>query len=186
MMRPLALIFGFRAKTDSSAEISEFCYMEIWHFGLQNLIVADNWHPCHKVSLWEIKMAPYDIREEYQPSGARGTCSPPATPHHLQNPIWPPGGPKVADGVWKGVYPLVFGRSRQLSLNKFFDPSTPSMRKVDNGKEKRKEKKKEILWVYFTSPQIKIWPLSKAKWRPKSFPSWTLDLSLFLLLKLSH
>ena len=29
------------------------------------------------------------------------------------------------------VYPLVFGRSHQLSLNKFFDPSAPSMRKVD-------------------------------------------------------
>ena len=39
----------------------------------------------------------------------------------------------MADGV--------LGRSRQLSLNKFFDRSTPSMRKVDDGK--RKEKKKE-------------------------------------------
>ena len=37
----------------------------------------------------------------------------------------------MADWVWKGVY-------RQLSLNKFFDTSTPSMRKVDDGK-KRKE-----------------------------------------------
>ena len=27
----------------------------------------------------------------------------------------------MADGVWKGVYPLVLGRSRQLSLN--IDPS---------------------------------------------------------------
>ena len=42
----------------------------------------------------------------------------------------------MADGVWKGVYPLVVGRSKQLLLNKFFDPSTPSMRKVDNGGEK--------------------------------------------------
>ena len=30
----------------------------------------------------------------------------------------------MADGVWKGVYPKVFGHSKQLSLNKFFDPST--------------------------------------------------------------
>ena len=30
-------------------------------------------------------------------------------------------------GIWKGVY------SRQLLLNRFFDPSTPSMRKVDGG-----------------------------------------------------
>ena len=44
-----------------------------------------------------------------------------------------PEGPKMADGVWKGVYPQVLGRSRQLSLNKFFDASTPSMRKVDDG-----------------------------------------------------
>ena len=28
-------------------------------------------------------------------------------------------------------------------LNKFFDPSTPSMRKVDDGEEKRKDKRKE-------------------------------------------
>ena len=49
----------------------------------------------------------------------------------------------MADGVWKVVYPWVFGRSRQLSLNKFFDPSTPSMRKVDNGEKKRKKRKKK-------------------------------------------
>ena len=48
----------------------------------------------------------------------------------------------MADGVWKVVYSQVFGHSKQLSLNKFFDPSTPSMRKVDNG-EKKKKKKEE-------------------------------------------
>ena len=48
----------------------------------------------------------------------------------------------MADGVWKGVQSQVIGRSRQLSLNKFFDPSTPSMRKVDDGEEKEKEKRK--------------------------------------------
>ena len=37
---------------------------------------------------------------QYQPSGEGGTCSPPATPHCLQNPKGPPGGPKMADGVW--------------------------------------------------------------------------------------
>ena len=49
----------------------------------------------------------------------------------------------MAEGVWKGVYPWVFGRSKQLSLNKFFDLSTPSMRKCHdggNGKKKRGEK----------------------------------------------
>ena len=35
------------------------------------------------------------------------TCNaaPPAMPHRLQNPKWPPGGPKMSDGVGKGVYP---------------------------------------------------------------------------------
>ena len=50
----------------------------------------------------------------------------------------------MTDGVWKGIDPLVFGRSKQLSLNKFFDPSTPSMRKGrDGGKKNGKEKKKK-------------------------------------------
>ena len=31
------------------------------------------------------------------------------------------------------MYLLVFGHSKQLSQNKFFDQSTPSMRKVDDG-----------------------------------------------------
>ena len=57
-------------------------------------------------------------------------------PHRLQNPKWLPRGPKMVDGVWKGVYPYVFGRSKQLSLNKFFDPSTPSMRKGRDGEKK--------------------------------------------------
>ena len=57
----------------------------------------------------------------------------------------------MAEGVWKGVYPQVFGHFKQLSLNKFFDPGTPSMRKVDDGEEKKKkkeEKKKENNDVY--------------------------------------
>ena len=33
----------------------------------------------------------------------------------------------------------VFGRSKQLSLNKSFDPSIPSMRKVDGEKKKKKK-----------------------------------------------
>ena len=71
------------------------------------------------------------IAVKYQPSGAGGTRSPPATLHRL------PVGLKMADGVWKGIYPQVFGHSGQLLQNKFFDPSTPSMRKVDNGEEKK-------------------------------------------------
>ena len=30
--------------------------------------------------------------------------TPPAMPHRLQNLKWPPGGSKMADGVWNGVY----------------------------------------------------------------------------------
>ena len=85
----------------------------------------------------------------------------------------------MANGVWKGVYPLVLGRSlttcnackiqngrqgapkwrigleiclpldfgcsKQLSRNKFFDPSTPSMRNVDDGGKKKKEKRMTFL-----------------------------------------
>ena len=47
-------------------------------------------------------------------------------------------GPKMADGVWKGVYPEVFERSHHLLLIKFFEPPTPFMRKVNNGKKKNK------------------------------------------------
>ena len=57
--------------------------------------------------------------KKYQPSGAGGTRSPPATPHRL------PVGPKMADGVWKGVESVVIGRYHQLLLNKFSYPSTP-------------------------------------------------------------
>ena len=48
----------------------------------------------------------------------------------------------MADGVLKDVYPYVFGRFKQLSLNKFFDQSTP-MRKVDDGEKREKKKRKE-------------------------------------------
>ena len=39
----------------------------------------------------------------------------------------------MADGVRKGVQSQVIGRSDQLSLNKFLDQSTPSMRKGHDG-----------------------------------------------------
>ena len=52
----------------------------------------------------------------------------------------------MADRVWKCAYPKFFGRSDQLSLNNFFDPSTPSMRKV-NDEEKKKEEEKMLFIV---------------------------------------
>ena len=42
----------------------------------------------------------------------------------------------MADGVWKGVQPEVIGHFKKLLLNKFFDPSTPSMRKGRDGEKK--------------------------------------------------
>ena len=52
-----------------------------------------------KANLWRYKSLLYNIWKcnKYQPSGAGGTRSPPATPYRL------PEGPKMADGVWKGV-----------------------------------------------------------------------------------
>ena len=69
-------------------------------------------------------------------------AAPGALGHCLQYSIWLLGGPEMTDGVWKGVYPWVFGRSQQLSQNKFFDPSTPSMRK--KSRQKRGEKRKRV------------------------------------------
>ena len=61
----------------------------------------------------------------------------------------------MVNGVWKGVYPWVFGRSRQLSLNKFLDPSTPSMKKVDDGeKEKKKESGENTLHIHDSQTKL--------------------------------
>ena len=72
------------------------------------------------------------LTSKYQPSGAGGTRSLPATPHRLQRltacNTSPPNLSKMADGAWKYVKPYVIEPSDQLLLNKFFDPSTPSMR----------------------------------------------------------
>ena len=42
----------------------------------------------------------------------------------------------MANRVWKSVYLWFFGRSHQLLQTKFFDPSTPCLRKGDDGGEK--------------------------------------------------
>ena len=34
-------------------------------------------------------------------------------------------GPKIAEGVLKGVYPRIIWRYEQLLQNRFFDPCTP-------------------------------------------------------------
>ena len=79
------------------------------------------------------------LHNEYQPSGAEDSHLPPAMPYQLQNPKWLLVVPKIADGVLGCVYPYVFGHSRLLLLNKFFDHSTPSMRKEDDGEKGKKE-----------------------------------------------
>ena len=79
----------------------------------------------------------------------------------------------MADGVWKGVYPKVLGRSRQLSLNKFFDPSTPSMRKVDDGEKKRKKENNVVFsghYVISSSRPPDRRPLERSMLVPKKFP----------------
>ena len=67
-----------------------------------------------------LDQAQIKVKDEYQTSGAGGTCSPPAKPHHLQNQKLPLEGPKMADGVWKDDNLKVFDRSRQFSQNKIF------------------------------------------------------------------
>ena len=82
-------------------------------------------------------------------------------------------GPKMADGVYpQCLLSNVFRqemfktisysstlrslrRSHQLSLNKLFDPSAPSMRKVDD----RKRKRKEIIMSFLVATNvIASWP----------------------------
>ena len=48
-------------------------------------------------------------------------------------PKRPPGSPKMADGVWKGVYPLIIGGSEQLSQNRLLDSKCRCMRKGCDG-----------------------------------------------------
>ena len=85
-----------------------------------------------KIQVYKTKIFEY----EYHSLAVEGALA--HSLQRLQNPKWPPGGPKMADGVWKG--------SKQLSLNKFIDPSTSSMRKVDNGE------KKKMLFLVATTP----------------------------------
>ena len=69
---------------------------------------------CRKNTCWK-------IREKF---GLQNTSLvvPGALAHRLQrrNDIKAARGPKMADGVSKGVYSWVFGRSHQLLINKFF------------------------------------------------------------------
>ena len=74
-------------------------------------------------------------------------AAPGALAHRLQRRTAcntsPPNISKMADGAWKYVKPYVIDPSDQLLLNKFFDPSTLSMRKGRDGGEKMKKKIKK-------------------------------------------
>ena len=72
----------------------------------------------------------------------------------------------MADGVWKGGYLEDLGRSRQLSLNKFLDPSTPSMRKVDDGEKKKKRKEKREKYGVFSGHYVIASSLPPERPRP--------------------
>ena len=61
--------------------------------------------------------------------------------------------------VWKGVFSSVFGRSLQVVQNKFFEPSTSSMRKVDdrgNRKKSREKRKQAQLGVPHSEIQVEL------------------------------
>ena len=66
----------------------------------------------------------------------------------------------MADRVWKSE--KVFGHSKQLLVNKFFDPSTPSVRKGNSG-ETGEEKKRLMKIVATTSLPTAGTPHARAK-----------------------
>ena len=82
--------------------LSRFCYLKIGHFRLWRSI---------KIKSRHIESALFVFYFDHKGQRilytlvARGIHSRSATPKHLQNPNWPSGGPIMADGVWKGVYP---------------------------------------------------------------------------------
>ena len=63
----------------------------------------------------------------------------------------------MADGVWKGVEPQVIGQFEPLSLNKFFDPSTPSMRKGCDGEKMENGKSGKQAGAELCQAQGKLW-----------------------------
>ena len=51
----------------------------------------------------------------------------------------------MVDRVSKGVHPYVIRRSEQLSRNSFFESSTPSKIKVDDGEREKNRKENSSL-----------------------------------------
>ena len=66
----------------------------------------------------------------------------------------------MANKDWKGVYPLVFVRSRQPLISKFIDPSTSPMRKGCDGEKKKWKRIVKIAVHYRCASQLPFrWPL---------------------------
>ena len=66
---------------------------------------------------------------KYQPSDARGTRSPPATPHCLKNKKWPTWSGKGSNSRFLGV-------PNNFCKISFSDSNTPCMRNINAGAEK--------------------------------------------------
>ena len=70
----------------------------------------------------------------------------PLNPSWFPQPLFPR---LIGEGWWghngKKYQPSGEGGTKQFSLNKFFDPSTPSMRKGRGGEKKQKKKRMKIV-----------------------------------------
>ena len=81
---------------------------------------------------WGINLSQLRMKLKLSLGKNTSLAAPGALAHRLQRRTAcntsPPNLSKMADGAWKYVKPYVIEPSDQLLLNKFFDPSTPSMR----------------------------------------------------------
>ena len=72
----------------------------------------------------------------------------------------------MADGVWKGVDPLISGRSCQFLINKFFDLSALSMRKGrdggKNGGKNLKKREKRLMKLAVNRPNADHWNAARS------------------------
>ena len=77
------------------------------------------------------------------------------------------------------------GRSRQFSLNKFFDLRAPSMRKVNNGKRK-KEKKEKMSFLVATNVIASRPPECRPTGTPhaRAKIEWICKLSTYFILNI--
>ena len=100
---------AWTAQTNNMQVSQEYDYQCLLWMSLSPAVIAVNVIMIYLKT--EINIYCYELQilsansYRYQPSGEGGTRSPPATPHRLQNPKWPPGGPKMANEVWKSVHP---------------------------------------------------------------------------------